>query len=149
MNAVAAKPATEKETLPHGTHEFPNGTFTFANVAKGTHKTIRVKTAKSSNRRWVSLLTGPCNTSDYALIGEIGPGGSLVPHVNKYTGKFTASPEHLKVVLWCLEMLVRPEADRPAGLTIQESRQCVRCNRKLTVPSSISANLGPECASRY
>lgn len=135
--------AVTLEKIPAGATEFPNGTFTFQNLGKGTHKTVRIRTSKSSGRRWVSVLAGPCNESDYALAGEVVEGGAFEAH-----GR--ALPEHSKIAAWCLAALAHKHAGiEVQGLAIEESRQCVRCNRKLTHPSSISANIGPECAKHY
>ena len=136
MNAVA-------ERLPAGVAEFPNGTFTFHNVEKDTHKTIRIRTAKNSNRRWVSVMTGSNNETDYSLVGEVIEGGLFKAH-------YTAPVALASLAAWCLQALkAKSNGQQVKGLSIEESRQCCRCNRKLTAPSSISANIGPECAKYY
>jgi len=36
----------------------------------------------------------------------------------------------------------------PKGLTVRHEGRCCRCGRQLTVPSSIDAGIGPECAGK-
>ena len=40
------------------------------------------------------------------------------------------------------------ERATPEGYTLLRESRCCVCNRKLTVPESIEAGIGPECAGR-
>ena len=152
MNATETTPATI----------VPNGTFTLTNPVSGGYRTFRVRTwnkecrfcngkgetaGRTCNKcdgtgkdraRVIELLAGPSNESDYQGFGFIDDRGVRVWGRLKGT-QFDA----LARCFWSAM------TGRMAGsIDIQESRSCLRCNRKLTTPESIARGIGPECASK-
>ena len=52
----------------------------------------------------------------------------------------------VQAFIWFLN---RIEADKPTdGFEFWHEGKCGRCGRKLTVPESIEAGIGPECAGK-
>lgn len=125
--------------------ELPNGEFTFVNSAAGTRRTVKIKTqAPDANfqpgARLVSVLTGSNNEEwgDWTTVGTVTAEGGFKPF-RKHEGGQLA-----KISAWAVKVLQAPEA--PEGVEVHKSCRCLRCNRLLTVPSSINRYLGPECA---
>lgn len=120
------------------------GTFTIANP-DGRHYTVRVRTQKAdaafaAGQKVVGVLTGPDNVHAYTGQGFLTPEG-LRPW-RRAEGTTLA-----RVAAFVCRVLLGKQA-LPAGYSLQESRVCVRCGRKLTTPESLALGLGPECARR-
>jgi hypothetical protein len=120
------------------------GTFTIANP-DGRHYTVRVRTqgaeaAFAPGQKVVGVLTGPDNLHAYTGQGFLTPEG-LRPW-RRAEGTILA-----RVAAFVCRVLLGRQA-LPPGYTLQESRACIRCGRKLTTPESLALGLGPECASR-
>lgn len=113
-------------------------------VRDGEHRTYRVRTAKNGNfegKTIVSLLTGPQNDSDFNYRGFafLVDGGTRVVVWKKFRGDNRLARD--------VEVIIGDP--KQAGQAFaKESGNCYRCNRLLTVPSSIDAGLGPICAGR-
>lgn len=119
----------------------PEGIFTV--VTDEGHTTIRVTRQSADDdfmpgRQLVAYLSGPDNTRDYTRFGHVLLDGSV-----KVWARHQAS-EHLRVAVRVL--LGDPSAARLAYA--MESSRCSLCNRVLTVPASVHAGLGPECAKK-
>jgi hypothetical protein len=123
--------------------------FTVGNP-KGQHYTFKV-TAKADQHAgnppvyFVSLLTGPQNTSDYDYLGMFNPATADVLLTKK--SRFTEQAESVKVVRWALRQVCAGRA-LPAGYTFQHAGRCGRCGRLLTTPESITIGIGPECLGK-
>jgi len=127
-----------------------NAYFTVRSIKTGTRYTYRVSRAKNDNPRYansgetffVALLTGPQNETDYSYMGIIRN------REFRTTGKSRYNERTLPVQAfrWVLGWLQR-DAFPPQTELWHEGR-CGRCGRKLTVPESIEAGIGPECAGR-
>ena len=119
--------------------------FTVAN-AGGKHYTFRVTHKEASGayaEAWfLSLLTGPDNTSDYTYVGMLSDRG-LVRLTAK--SKYNEQSEPVRVARWALS-IVWWGGELPEGYAINHEGRCCRCGRTLTTPSSIEAGIGPECA---
>lgn len=94
------------------------------------------------------LLCGPDNTSDYRYMGKL----DLSTMQLKLSAKSVCGPSAwskliLERVLACAaaDQLDKIEA---AGWALMHEGRCCVCGRRLTVPSSIEAGIGPECASK-
>lgn len=129
-----------------------NGIYTVKSSKTGDHRTFKIHTqAKDAKfapgKRIVSLLTGPENTADdsYTGFAFIDDGG-----VQVWRSKAEGNPiwKTYADMLWSLALDggLSPWADK--GFTIMASGTCLRCNRTLSTPESISSGLGPICAGR-
>ena len=97
--------------------------------------------------RFLSLLTGPDNTSDYAYIGILKSDGNV-----KLTGasRMTAESYPVKLASRVISRIISGDVGPilDAGFDVHHEGRCCRCGRKLTTPESIKAGIGPECAGK-
>lgn len=127
-----------------------NATFS-VKCPDGQHYTYRVRrtepTAKYPNPAYfVSLLTGPDNTADYTYLGRL----------DDFTGSVTTTaksklPADSFPIRLLNRVLLRVWGDQQyliteAGYSLHNEGRCGRCGRTLTVPSSVDAGIGPDCA---
>jgi hypothetical protein len=119
--------------------------FTVANPA-GKRYTYRIKHRGPQNGygpAWfVSVLTGPDNTSSYTYMGMLDPATGEVRLTAK--SKFGGDSLPVKVVRWALGVLWA-EKPVPEGYKVCHEGKCGRCGRTLTVPESVESGIGPEC----
>ena len=112
----------------------------------GQWYTYRVTHSEGSEQfppAWfVSVLTGPENTSDYTYLGMLDAETGAVKLTRKSRYSEDALP--VKVVRWALGVLWRNEG-LPEGYKVHHCGRCGRCGRALTVPSSVESGFGPEC----
>ena len=136
-----------------------NATFTLVSGKTGARYTFKVRKAKKDrpgpSMFFVSTLIGSDNESDYAYLGFFTTMHGDA-HVLQGRGATTLAagrkgkPEDVrfKALDWLLTNL---RADRftrfPAKAKVYHEGRCGKCNRKLTVPSSIESGLGPKCAA--
>lgn len=117
------------------------------------HYTFKIKkkeAAKEGERDayFISLLTGPDNTSDYTYMGLLNPLSGDV--ILTKASKFQAESWPVKLLrrtlarVWSGEQKMLEEA----GFSLHHEGRCGRCGRVLTVPESVQSGLGPECAGR-
>lgn len=126
--------------------------FTLVSKTTGERRTFRVAAPKDAQPgdalRFVSLLTGPDNTSNYEYVGLITKAnGALVARASR--GRMPTQP--LMAVGWLLAQLQRALHGEPSRLDQVEfwhEGRCCRCGRRLTVPESIASGIGPECANK-
>lgn len=134
------------------------GAATFTIVHGDTRYTYKVRTPaldrdknwstgnQDKTQRFVSVLYGPDNESDYKYIGmmrENIDGGFYFTRTAK-----SPPDEDPRLMLfskyWAtLEYGCRVMADTD----FWHEGQCCVCGRKLTVPESIASGIGPECAA--
>jgi hypothetical protein len=124
-----------------------NAYFTLRSTVTGVRYTYRVNPPKDQDTRWgkkyfVALLSGPDNTADYTYLGM------LQDNVFRLTraSKMTADSKPVVAFKWTWERLVMGVF--PKGLEVWHEGRCGRCGRKLTVPESVEAGIGPECAGK-
>ena len=140
-----------------------NGTFTQATDAKqyvlagnarvtlqsqktGVRYTYRVRKAEDNGRgdMWfVSLLTGADNESDYTYMGIIGQQGGF-----RTTAKSRYKSDSTPVLAFDYSLRALTAGRMPPGVEVSHEGRCGRCGRALTVPSSVAAGIGPECAEK-
>lgn len=123
--------------------------FTVSNPA-GVHYTFRVtkKPGRGPNDGpvwFVSLLTGPENTTDYTYLGMLDGGTGDVRLTR--ASKLGDASMPVQVVRWAVRLL-RSGKPVPAGYGVRHVGKCGRCARALTVPESIDRGIGPECWSK-
>lgn len=134
-----------------------NAYFTIRSQKTGQRYTYRVSKAKPNAGycQWckaepcrcvppyfVSLLSGPENTSDYTYLGMIRDRVFRLTRASKMNE--TSGP--VRAFRWVYERLVRREL--PPQTEIWHEGRCGRCGRMLTVPESVAAGIGPECAGK-
>ncbi len=127
------------------TSAISKGYYTVA-LEDGSHVTIRIRPHWEADKAEAGAmvagyLTGSNNESDYAGFAFIERGSV------KVWGKFRTGYDRIKLALG---VLVGDESARKAAGAAYaiESGNCYRCNRLLTVESSIAAGLGPDCAGK-
>jgi len=126
--------------------------FTLVSKTSGERRTFRVAAPKDAQPgdalRFVSLLTGPDNTTNYEYVGLVTKAGEeLVTRTSR--GKMPTQP--LNTIGWLLvqvQRAVRGESSKLDQVEFWHEGRCCRCGRKLTVPSSIESGIGPECATK-
>jgi hypothetical protein len=133
--------------------------FTLKSARTGVHYTYKVSIAADrrgthtrslftdqANQegpvRFVHLLTGPDNTGDYTYLGVIRDGAFRLTGKSRMT--LTAAP--VLALNFALRQL--RTGVLPAALEFWHSGRCGRCARLLTVPESVAAGIGPECAAQ-
>lgn len=123
------------------------GKATFTLEASGKRYTYRVKRVDGTHgvAYFVNLLTGPDNTSDYTYLGIIDDQQGAF-RLTK-ASKLGLDTDPVKGITWLVRKLHKGET-LPESVRLLWSSKCQRCGRALTVPSSIDARLGPECAGK-
>lgn len=94
----------------------------------------------SSQMRFVKVLTGSDNESNYSYLGYIRRGVFFHGGSKARVGYDAPSA---KAFAWAWKLLAGDVL--PASLEVWHEGRCGRCARKLTVPSSIASGFGPEC----
>jgi len=126
-----------------------NATFTLRSQATGTRFTYKVRKSKPQPGRdqvwFVSLLTGEDNENSFTYMGLISTDGCHFRHTNAST--ISTSAPSFKAFSWFFNTLKAKRTLHPS-LEIWHDGRCGRCGRKLTVPESVAAGIGPECASK-
>lgn len=117
--------------------------FTVSNPV-GDHYTYKI-TKKEKGPFFVSLLTGPDNTSDYTYLGVYHPKNRSV--ILTAASKFKEESTPVRVIRWAIKMIV-DGAIIPCGYTIRHEGRCCRYGRMLTTPESIDRGIGPECMKK-
>lgn len=120
----------------------PVGRYTIV-FADGTYKTLRVTVQDAFDnfmpgRTILSYLAGSDNDRDYTSYAHLDEHGA--PRIWKKHQGTRSLLEATKVLLG------DPQA--AAQAYAEHSHNCSRCGRTLTVPASLHAGLGPECARK-
>lgn len=121
------------------------GKATFTLEGRDTRYTFRVRTPTRGATLFVSLLTGPDNTRDYTYMGVLHPATGYVRLTRASTYTDISTP--VIALRWALA-IVWTGGILPAPARLMHVGRCGRCGRALTVPSSILAGIGPECATK-
>lgn len=98
--------------------------------------TFKVKQAKDSNMFFVGVLTGP---ETYSYIG------TCIEGIYRHGKKSTISKEAQSVKVFEYVINKLKINNLPDFVEAWHEGKCGKCGRALTVPSSISNGLGPEC----
>ena len=122
-----------------------NAILTLESQKTGVHYTYRVQRAKAPdgspcNRWFVSLLTGPQNTSDYTYIGLLDEYGFRLTAGSKLGAD--AAPVRGFKFMWTH---AHDRNSMPPQMLVRHEGRCGRCSRVLTVPESLDNGNGPEC----
>jgi hypothetical protein len=135
-----------------------NATVTLLNTVTGVRFTFNVVAPRDkvtgeyqtgAGLYWVKLLNGPENVADYTYMGTVVP-AKIEPKVVG-TGlratkgsKVAADAPSFKAADWMLRLLASG-MPMPAGLEVWHEGKCGKCGRRLTVPESVAAGIGPVC----
>lgn len=96
---------------------------------------------------FVNLLRGPDNTADFAYMGVVRKDPPRF-FWTQASGKVSRNAPAHKALVWMLDAMRCRRDVLGSSLEVWHEGRCGRCGRKLTVPESIAAGLGPECAGR-
>ncbi len=127
----------------------PNGTITIESP-RGGHRTFRIRTQPDDakfapGKRILSLLVGPDNGHDYKGFAFISYNRYVDIWRSKlgamFDGKYKRSDWE-----WYGDMIIRQKDWEEKGYRYLVTKNCQRCNRKLTTPESLTRGVGPECA---
>lgn len=120
----------------------PDGTYTVYDPSIEMHYTLRFKPdfRPGHTAQVVEYLHGPDNTTNFTGCAF------LVDSTVVMWRKFTHSDLRRKIEL-AVSLLAGDPTVGQQAYALRSSR-CARCNRKLTVPASLFAGLGPECAKK-
>lgn len=122
-------------------------TMTLQSLKSGKHYTFKIKQAKDKesgqpveNLYFVNLLTqGSADEGEFTYLGMIRDGRFTLTRKSAMLN--TSGPVVAFNYFWKLQSL-------PENLVVRHEGRCGRCGRTLTVPESIDAGIGPECASK-
>lgn len=154
LDAAAAEPVPSHliTPVPDAPRFILAGNATFTAVSRKTGNRFTFKVTQADEGRngkapphFVSLLSGPDNTSDYQFLGTLFDDGTYRHSAKSRIGPTAPSA---MAAAWLMGM-VRKDPARLAELAdIHHAGRCGRCGRLLTVPSSIESGFGPECAGK-
>lgn len=123
--------------------EAGNATVTVRSRATGNRFTYRVRKSQDGAISFVSLLKGPDNESSYAYFGYVRRGVFFHGGQKARVGRDAPSAKGFE---WLWKSLQQDHM--PSTVEVWHEGRCGRCNRKLTVPSSIASGIGPDCAEQ-
>ena len=117
-----------------------NGCVTMTNPETGQHRTVKIRTQKDDAKfapgeRIISILSGPCNETDFRGFGFV-----------KKDGRVAVWSRHRGTALEKIARMIEdPSRFHARGIEFQVEGRCIKCNRKLTDPESIRLGIGPVC----
>lgn len=114
--------------------------FTVHNPISGNRFTYKVTATKDRSVHFVKVLTGRDNDNSYEYIGFI-KNNQYIHGFRK--SRINNSAKSVLGITWLLGHI-----DSLGPVEVLASGKCCRCGRTLTVPSSVSAFIGPECAKK-
>ncbi len=100
---------------------------------------------------WVSLLTGPHNTSDYTYLGTLKTAQERRFYLSPKSRVTNEQRPSVAAVSWLLARIELWEQGQtqanllPPGMKFYHAGLCGRCKAVLTDPNSIEQGFGPEC----
>jgi hypothetical protein len=121
-------------------------TLTLVSKRTGIRFTYRVSVSPDGQCHFVALLSGPDNEADYQYLGRISRDVFWLGRKNPRPGDISADAPSARAFAWAWKAIVRDTI--PDQLEIWHEGRCGRCNRKLTVPSSVASGFGPECIDK-
>lgn len=128
------------------TSKFNNGTVTLINNEKGSHITLQIKTVRKGDlkgKRIIARLKGRDNTRDYMGFGFVNNDDTISLWAKHRNAR------NAQIAYIVRSLFVEGDKSRFAKtVTMEVSKNCLRCNRKLTTPQSIADGIGPECIKK-
>lgn len=131
-----------------------NARFTLVSNHTGNRLTYQVQRPEdfSPDRPiwFVKVLTGADNDHDYTYIGQIIPwtrGSEYLSYSHGKKSRIRPEATSVATIRWFVGHMFGPNGHGlPSGVSFYHEGRCGRCNRTLTVPSSIETGFGPDCA---
>jgi hypothetical protein len=120
-----------------------NAVFTLQSKKTGERFTYRVRAAETGPMHFVSVLTGPNNSTDWKYLGFLRRSVYFYGGSKAKIGRFAPSA---RAFLWFWTNTMRGVA--MPSLEVHHEGRCGRCGRPLTVPESIQSGFGPECSTK-
>lgn len=121
-------------------------TFTLSKVATGERFTYEISKPETFyGSYFASVMKGADNESDFRYIGMMAEADLRLRFTKG--SKFAADSKEAHGLQFVLDVVAGRKV-LPSGFELRRSSKCGRCGRKLTVPSSIDAGIGPECAGK-
>lgn len=134
-----------------------NAVFTLRSVStqkRYTYRVQKVDDPKRPDTYFIKLLVGPDNNHSFAYMGMLYPKRKGIKVESTKKSLLSVSKSELMslapsfkaldfAVNW---MLVHPTIT--PKIEVWHSGRCGRCGRTLTVPESVQAGIGPECAGK-
>jgi hypothetical protein len=114
-----------------------NARLTLVSVKTGQRFSYRIRVSEGNTVYFVSVLTGSDNENDYTYLGVIDRSHQFRRTAKSRIGE--DEPSHLAFEFFWRNKL-HPQ------LEVWHEGRCGRCARALTVPESIAAGIGPDCA---
>lgn len=129
-----------------------NGTYTITSPT-GEHRTFQISTQPKDSRfaagqRVIALLNGPDNTTNYQGFGFVTDNGISVWRSKQGSNNTKSQYEKFAAMVWSMAINGEQSFFYAKGCRLLVEGKCIRCNRKLTHPTSILSGIGPECAKR-
>ena len=121
-----------------------NATITIVSAKTGTRFTYKIQANDAGDVHFISLLNGPDNEKDYRYLGRLDAQGRLWIG-RKVPKPYDISPDAKGALAFAYAWGRVSAGLMRDSLEIWHEGRCGRCNRKLTVPSSIASGFGPEC----
>ncbi len=118
-----------------------NATFTVRSVPTNVRFTSRVRQVQPGGPHFVSLMSGPDNTSSFQCLGTIF---SDLNYAHGRKSRIGTNAPSAIAFGWVWAH--RDELD--GKVEVFHAGKCCRCGRKLTTPESIEAGIGPECKGK-
>jgi len=123
-----------------------NATFTLVSKKTGKRFTYKLKrTPFNLTKFYLSVLTGPENSSDFEYLGLVN---LLYCYQPGNSSRITRQAPSNYAIIWFMHSMQNTVDSVFAKCEVWHEGKCGRCGRKLTVPSSIESGIGPECASK-
>lgn len=133
--------------LPQIAALIPNGVFTIKNLTSGTHRSFKIQTQELTSdffpgSRLLSLLTGsePSHYRSWSSLGTL-----QADHTCRVFRKHEGTKFEALAAFACKALCDLTAGKVPGGIEVLGTKNCLRCNRMLTVPSSLHQGYGPEC----
>lgn len=120
-----------------------NAKFTIESTKTNNHYTYLVKKASMKDENsvyFVSILSGPDNTSSFSYIGIITR-DKVFRHTQK--SKVSTDTISFKAFNYFFNQVVSNKIK--GDINVYHSGVCGRCGRLLTTPSSVTSGFGPIC----
>jgi hypothetical protein len=122
-----------------------NARVTLQSERTGSRFTFRIKAPRGKidePLRFVEVLTGSDNESDYTYLGVIDANGFR----RTAKSRISADAPSARAIAWAWPHIAA--GSLPDTLAVYHEGRCGRCARPLTDPVSIESGLGPECRRR-
>ena len=131
-------------------------TMTVRSLVSGQHLTYRLTPQRRSAADvgvgtvvLVDLLTGPCNTTDYTLLGAVYYGRDNLEVITspRAPSLIAADAPSARTLCWQFGRIASGRTPAPVA-EVWHDGTCARCGCPITTPESVSLGLGPICAGR-